>query len=880
MTHSSPVSEALARTPGAGWVRTALQVNPFAYTGMNAPAGAYADETAYNTALLRACQDTRIGMIAVTDHWRAETGLGLCRTAEEWGIAALPGFEVVSAEGVHLLVLHERRTPVETLRETLVCLGGASECPSHHLGKPLAEMLDQADQRGAFVVAPHVNGPDGLLVAFTNASARIAAWRNPRLRAVAFSEPVNDPLTSRILGNDEHEYRRAHQPAVFRAADVMSEERLREPMASSWFKMREPSLRGLAVACRTPRTRVRTEDPEAATHPRIVAASWDGGFLDGTRVRFSQSLTTVIGARGAGKSVLLESVRHVLGLAALGDKAAEDHRALVRRTLSNGAQVSLVVEGGAAPGQHVVTRVESSQPYVTTMSGLSTEMRPLDVLPGVQVFGQHELAELAESPDYVAALVGGLTDDFLRLEREQSAVAGQLATNRASLVELRTRLGQLDERLSERSRLQSLLEAFEQADVSRLDDEVRVARERDTFAVAVEQVDHAHQAALELGQSQGGTTSFLDPHLAPDAPRRELHERTRAVLDDLRAVVTEASRSVSAAAAAARAALVALDVEWDESTAVLRAGFDEVRRELAASGLQPTEYLAVRRALEALTSVAAARSNIDAQLRQVESERTQLLIAHREARARTRRSLASATTEANQRLRGLVMLRPVPSAARSDIVKLVERWVSRARQQVLAAVDAEDFDPASFAAACRLGAEVLKERYNVRGENATQVLAAGEEFFLRMEELAVPLAVETSLNVGLAGRVTWRRLPELSKGQRATAVLLLLLANGDGPLVIDQPEDDLDNRFVVEGVVERLHALKGRRQLIVATHNANIPVLGDAELVLSLRADPDRGEVAPDGAGSIDDDTIRGHIEQLLEGGRSAFDDRRYLYGF
>ena len=106
---------------------------------------------------------------------------------------------------------------------------------------------------------------------------------------------------------------------------------------------------------------------------------------------------------------------------------------------------------------------------------------------------------------------------------------------------------------------------------------------------------------------------------------------------------------------------------------------------------------------------------------------------------------------------------------------------------------------------------------------------------MRIEELELLPTTAIRLNTAPAGvPPSWQGLDELSTGQRATAVLLLLLLESDAPLIVDQPEDDLDNRFITEGVVPRMREEKRRRQFIFSTHNANIPVLGDAELILGL----------------------------------------------
>ena len=124
-----------------------------------------------------------------------------------------------------------------------------------------------------------------------------------------------------------------------------------------------------------------------------------------------------------------------------------------------------------------------------------------------------------------------------------------------------------------------------------------------------------------------------------------------------------------------------------------------------------------------------------------------------------------------------------------------------------------------------------------------------------------------------------KRLEELSGGQRVSVLLSLLLRTSDDrPLVIDQPEDELDNRFLFDTVLPVLKRLKGRRQIIVATHDANIVVNGDADQVIRLAATANRGRVAE--AGAIDDPAVRDAIVRTVDGGDDAFRLRRLKYGF
>ena len=123
-----------------------------------------------------------------------------------------------------------------------------------------------------------------------------------------------------------------------------------------------------------------------------------------------------------------------------------------------------------------------------------------------------------------------------------------------------------------------------------------------------------------------------------------------------------------------------------------------------------------------------------------------------------------------------------------------------------------------------------------------------------------------------------RRLDELSRGQWVSVVLSLLLETEDRrPLVIEQPEDELDDRFLFETVVPALKKLD-RRRVILATHNPNVVVNRDANLVVQFEATASRGRVAC--PGSIEEPAVRDAIDRTVDGGEEAFRLRRQKYGF
>ncbi len=128
---------------------------------------------------------------------------------------------------------------------------------------------------------------------------------------------------------------------------------------------------------------------------------------------------------------------------------------------------------------------------------------------------------------------------------------------------------------------------------------------------------------------------------------------------------------------------------------------------------------------------------------------------------------------------------------------------------------------------------------------------------------------------------------QASPGQQASALLQLLLNQEAGTLIIDQPEDDLDNRVIMD-IAKLLQSTKRRRQLVFATHNPNFVVNGDADKVVALRPGSADAQAAPEPAprvgidsdGAIETPAVRAAITDTMEGGRAAFELRSRKYDF
>lgn len=128
-------------------------------------------------------------------------------------------------------------------------------------------------------------------------------------------------------------------------------------------------------------------------------------------------------------------------------------------------------------------------------------------------------------------------------------------------------------------------------------------------------------------------------------------------------------------------------------------------------------------------------------------------------------------------------------------------------------------------------------------------------------------------------KVTYNKkeLDRLSAGQRGTVYLCLKLATDafSKPIVFDQPEDDLDNEFIVNELIDIFKELKKYRQIIIVTHNANLVVNADAEQVIIASNEEEKLDYI---AGSLEEPKIIEDICKILEGGKEAFDRRKKKY--
>jgi energy-coupling factor transporter ATP-binding protein EcfA2 len=467
MLDDHPIKKALDLPNGARFYRTCLQVNPFEYLIRHAKETTYTDEASYNAAMVEACKDQGIKVIAVTDHYRINSAIGLIEAAEEAGIVVFRGFEAVSKDGVHMLCLFDPGKDIDTINRIIGDCGIHDDSDPSPLGKyDVCELLEECQKWGCTCIAAHVAGKGGLLKTLSGQTG-IQAWTSDLLVACSLAGPVTDaPENLRpIIQNKNGDYRREREIAVLNAQDVDDPEAFKRAGAWCYMKMSEVSVEGLRQAFLDPLSRIRlASDPVPEEHEEFVALTWQGGFLSDIAINLNQNLNVLIGGRGAGKSTIVESIRHVLDLDPLGDEATKNHKGIVSQVLKNGTRISLLVRSyRPSAREYLIERTIPNPPVVRDMYGNVLDVTPTDIIKGAEVYGQHEISELTKSPEKLTLLLERFVKRDPSTEQKKTDLVTQLGNSRQDINRALNKLQSIEDRLSRLPAFEETLKRYKDA---------------------------------------------------------------------------------------------------------------------------------------------------------------------------------------------------------------------------------------------------------------------------------------------------------------------------------------------------------------------------------------------------------------------------------
>ncbi len=827
-------------------------------------------------------------------------------------LVLFPGVEISVNGGIHLLAVlgtDKTTSDVDTLLGNAGFADskkGKSDCVTL---KSFPEVIGAVMNAGGIAIPAHVDTDNGLFKLQGTTLAQAFGCES------VFAMEIMDAALSKPSKYEERQLRwtelvgsDAHHPSG--NADQ------RYPGSHfTWVKMGRPCLEGLKLALldgplSIKRADQMSGDPNAHASSVIESIEVGNARYMGRGTSFAVDLNpwlnTVIGGRGTGKSTLVEFLRTTLRrIDEIPEALESDFQKYVRvyenrednGLLTNEAHFVIVYRKDA-------TRYRIQWNHQGSVSPIEVETEPghWDKEQGdvaqrfpIRIYSQKQIFELAKAPLALLRIVDDAPDVDRRKWQERWR---ELETR---FMSLRARAREIDSGLEEEGALLGELEdvkrklaIFEQASHAQVlkDYQKRVRQQRlvesweESWILAGSQI---REVARDLAPEQLDPESFR----AEDESDRTIIQLTEEVRNKmlqvrgkLEGLADEAGRLVDEWRNKREKSL------WQQTITSALNAYEELRQQLADQGVDdPSTY----------GELVQRRQNIETRLQDFKAQRKEAESIRRQANECLDRLLELRRELTDLRVAFLenvlsgnpyVKIHVSPYGAGDIVEREFRRIIQREsggfekdigttdRQEgLLGALYADTPHAAEienrfsdFKSKVRLIVEEKHDPSTLRDQRFAAHLAKLPPEALDRLDLLWP---EDSLKVEYSTTgdgSSFRSIQEGSPGQKTAALLAFLLSYGEEPIILDQPEDDLDNRLIYDLIVTQLRNIKQGRQVIVVTHNANIVVNGDAELVMALAARG--GQTQKECSGSLQEKQVRDIICAVMEGGREAFTQR------
>ncbi len=931
------------RDKGAHYYRSDFQVHtPRDGAWKGKKAKTEAERIAYAKEFVAECRRIGLQAVAITDHHDLVFAPIIRKAAAEEQdengdrypqgrrLVVFPGVELTLALGRQALLILDADFPDDRLQQVLQALAitphdpQASTLPDvkslDHIPSftELHKKLDEHEWlRGHYIVLPNATDSGHKSILRKGMQAEYKGMPCVGGYLDGSIDKVGTGVQSIVAGEDKAW---GNKPlALFQTSDSRSADFSTLGTPSSWVKWAQATAEALRQACLGQQSRIAHQPPElpAVLISRLTVSN--SKFLGPVDVAFNAQFNAVIGGRGTGKSTILDYLRWGLcdQAAQAGDEELANPTVRRERLIENtlkpvGGQVEVYFSINEIP--HVVRRDSATGEILLKVGPEEfTKVREEHVrsLLPVHAYSQKQLSSVALRVDELTRFVTApIQRDLDALDQKITEVSGRLRENYAKVQRARDLDSAIErQRLAEKS-LSEQATNLRQSLSDLSEEDRRVLDSKPAYDSAREAMDSDERDLddlLELGDEFRARTATVRDHIAsgpagPDAMKAHLSS-LRAAYDR---VLGEMHASIERALAEMRRAREAGSAEYDlgESARKAIAEFDvlygEVKGrstahqakldELAGVEQRRTDAAQLRsnhqRDRKALGDPIGSHATLRIELVELFQERTRLLADESDRltslsegllRSSINRGQGLAAVE--QRFKGFIQgssvrggrVEQLFAALRSESDPL-ESW-----EEVLTELEAimqleadVEHTSESTPVLSRLGFP-LADQQRIR----SRITADGW-----LDLALTPIKDEPAFEYQTKEK-EFIAFSAASAGQQATALLRVLLSQTGMPLIIDQPEEDLDSQ-VVQDVVTRIWAAKKGRQLIFASHNANLVVNGDAELVVACdyrkQGDQSGGRIKLEGA--IDVPDVREEITRVMEGGEKAFRLRKERYGF
>ncbi|WP_109260669.1 TrlF family AAA-like ATPase [Hyphobacterium indicum] len=840
-----------------------------------------------------------------------------------------PGMELTASGGKQCLIIFDADLSDDWCRQAQGKLGiayadldekAAISPKVTQLAINYADLARELDTikglRGRYIILPNVSqgNKHTVLVDGAHGDFRRMPYIGGYLDQGQTIDTLGNKNRTRLSGTDKTWSVREIYPLP--TSDSRSADSTKLGQNNTWMKLAEPTVEAIRQAFLGHRSRICIVPPQTPSLAVSGVQMAGSTILRDTTLPLSPELNSAIGGRGSGKSSLLEYLSFGLGRSC--HDFPRDHYSgterlseLVNDTfVSKGGRVTLtIIQDGAV---FKVERGQASayQPQVTYPNGdtQTVTVKELRALFPAVVYSQGELAEIGKQAGKKTQLTDLLQFVNPDYKREDDRLSQDIETAKSTV---RSAIQQLTSHWHLQAKLRQLKTSWDSLTqrVKALEKTLPKQSEEDQATIAYfdkanefdsKRIQASKHADQILGELNSAATELLNERsLNSDLTGAE-PDAIRQAYGDLYKTFSDGINKILAELKAKHNTLTVTESTWANQLKKARDERDAVLEKLSEHKTVTAQIIKLREEITDLTNQigdleaelkaagdpAAALQKAVSTLKETNHKRTE----------RTQDWANEIETLSSGKIRAVVD----PNGDTSEICDAMDVVASKTGSQEATRI--KGLEEALAAAPTtdvtdRLRMDCLSLLY------WRQIGSASGEEQPKCAELMTVLGDTEKIRSALTERIDAARVeaistavakPEIdlsycdgdreisfekaSEGQRAAALLFMLLEQPGGPLIIDQPEGDLDNKIITD-LTEKLHNAKQKRQLIFASHNANIVVNGSSELVAHLDID-ESGERKIACAGAIDKPEICGVITATMEGGEKAFKDRQDKYGY
>lgn len=598
----------------------------------------------------------------------------------------------------------------------------------------------------------------------------------------------------------------------------------------------------------------------------IKSISFKGGKLDGSTLHLNHSMNNLIGIRGSGKSSILEAIRYALDFDLNRNQNVdfEYKTNLVNALLGSGGKITSVLVDDQG-NDYIAEKILGDRTNIYKNGELQLGLKPNAIVKKPIYFGQKDLSQIGDSlsTEYlISKLIG---DRLLNKKREIEEKNQDVLKLIGELKKIDAKVGRKADIEAKQAELKIKIQVFKEKEIDKklekqisFDKDSNFIKRLEKFEQKV--IDGLKEYVTEYEDSFQSLKSYTSKENTTDIDAIKQHFE---VFENL---FLEA-KSLSSRLVAENSKLQKRHQDFNVKYEALKEEFSKIKREINLPNIQADDYVKYTKELDLTKAQLSELNKLSNKKKEIETQLKQTLVLlqnlwHNEF----------------------------------EIVQEEIKKVNNDQSSIKIAVDfkgnKQDFK--SYLKENLRGSNLRDNNIQAIIDNYNDMIAVYEDLNQSKTKLSVNLSdvqlntfreyFNSNVEAFLTYRVPdkfdiiyrGRPLNEHSLGQRASALIIFLLTLKESDLIIiDQPEDDLDNQTIYNDVIKVLKELKNSSQFIFATHNPNIPVLGDCEQVISCTYDSNSIQT---NLGSIDNETIRNEIVNIMEGGKEAFNNRKRIY--